>query len=71
MTRAAITAPRKAYLAEHGGPRTCLGCDKSFMSDDAGNRICPRCTARNANVGTPGGRLRATVPDPPDEDDWR
>ena len=30
--------------------RRCLRCQRMFLSQHAGNRICPRCTANPPNV---------------------
>lgn len=30
--------------------RTCLRCDRDFMSDGIYNRICPNCRESNANI---------------------
>ena len=31
-------------------PRICLSCDKTFLSEGPWNRICPRCSERNASL---------------------
>ena len=31
--------------------RTCLKCDKDFMSETKGNRICKKCKGRNEEIG--------------------
>jgi hypothetical protein len=33
--------------------RKCLRCDKMFLSRDAGNRICKKCTSANADERSP------------------
>ncbi len=56
MARKPNSAPdhyAKGYrLADHCvARRPCLGpCGKSFLSMGAGNRICPKCEARNSRV---------------------
>ena len=31
------------------GLRTCLSCDREFLSTSPGNRVCPQCTELNAD----------------------
>jgi hypothetical protein len=33
--------------------RTCLRCDREFMSDGIYNRICSNCRESNANIAVP------------------
>ncbi|MFP4057678.1 MAG: hypothetical protein ACLF0G_12500 [Candidatus Brocadiia bacterium] len=41
-------------IAAKGGPkvamRTCLACDRPFLSEGPWNRICPRCSERNGST---------------------
>lgn len=30
--------------------RTCLRCDRTFLSTGAGNRVCPVCVRRNEEI---------------------
>jgi Zn finger protein HypA/HybF involved in hydrogenase expression len=31
--------------------RVCLRCDRAFISDGLYNRVCPKCTEKNAEIG--------------------
>jgi hypothetical protein len=51
---AARARRRQAAIAAKGGPhvgpRICLSCDHSFLSEGPWNRICPRCGERNVSL---------------------
>jgi len=46
----------------HVGPRVCLSCDKTFLSEGPWNRICPKCGPRNDQIGGLHGRDRSRAP---------
>jgi hypothetical protein len=50
--------PRKASVKK----RTCLKCDKPFVSWGPGNRRCGNCTSSHEHGATPEQSYRLVVP---------
>ncbi|MDU9007069.1 hypothetical protein QO231_24930 [Sedimentitalea todarodis] len=45
-----IREAREAQENDHSAMRTCLWCERSFLSSGPGNRRCPRCAGRSGGI---------------------